>query len=239
MLIGKRSATPSDHEILQRPATLPGSLLFGAPRPLRPRDPANSAAAGRGRRGRSLHPSAQGRALLALFATRRMRHTRGPPGAHPAFGRGRRGRPRCASGTGMCWARCDREAPDAALAWAALCTFPSAGRGRQGRLRRTSGTGTCWACGDREAPDAAHTWAAWRASCYRTWQAGVVASPERHGDVLGSLRLRCAGCCTRIHDACSSRRGRSRRTSGTCAARLAQCAAHTWAARCTSRRRPR
>ncbi len=38
MLIGKRSATPSDPEIFQRPATQPGSLLFGAPRP---RDPAN------------------------------------------------------------------------------------------------------------------------------------------------------------------------------------------------------
>jgi hypothetical protein len=51
MLIGKGSGTPSDPEILQRPATLPGSLLFGAPRYASP------AAASAAMRSRAAAPS--------------------------------------------------------------------------------------------------------------------------------------------------------------------------------------
>ncbi len=42
------SATRRDPDIFQRPATPAGSLLFGAPRPRRPRDPANSGGGGLG-----------------------------------------------------------------------------------------------------------------------------------------------------------------------------------------------
>jgi hypothetical protein len=86
---------------------------------------------------------------------------------------------------------------------------------------------------------AAPTWAVRRASHRRPWQAGAVASLERHGDVRGSLQSRPVGCGTHVCRPAHSpadghgRRGRLRRTNGTgtCCDREAPDAALAWAAR--------
>jgi hypothetical protein len=141
--------------------------------------------------------AARGRVGLAAIVRHRMLHIRGPLCAHPAAGRGRRGRSRSTSGTGACSARGDRDPPDAAHTWAARHAF----RRRPcqaGRSPRTSGTRTCSARCDCVTPDVAHTWAIQRTSRRQPWQSGAVASHELHGDVLGSRRSRRAGCCAPV-----------------------------------------
>ncbi len=88
------------------------------------------------------------------------------------------------SGTGTCSACCDRDPPDVAHTWVTVC-MSAAGCGRRGQSRRTSSTNASLA-----------RWSRRKSS--RPWQAGAVASDERHGDVLGSLRSRRTGCCTHV-----------------------------------------
>jgi hypothetical protein len=141
--------------------------------------------------------AARGRARLAVIATSRVRHTLGPPGAHPAAGRGRRcvGRvARAARGRARLAAIAARQSATLGPPGAQ----PVARRGRRGRHARLAATAAC--------------------RVLRT-----VGPPGTH-PAEGRGRL----------DRSSSAIG-----TGTCSA-LGDCdapdAAHTWAARRTSRR---
>ncbi len=105
------------------------------------------------------------------------------------------------SGTGTCFACCDRDAPMAAHTWAAR-RGPTAYHCRWGSVARTAQETCSYRC-DCDAPGAAIAWAG-AGPCHRGRRAGVMH--ERHGDVFDSLQSQRADGSTDLDCPAQARR---------------------------------